>query len=79
MDFVNWEFTKDFIGNSLRISLGIFWTKFGLVFRLVKIYNEYNSARIIDKEMKYLLFLCLKIERRIFMNKEIYKYLKIPY
>ena len=29
--------------------------------------------------MKYLLFLCLKIERRIFMNKEIYKYLKIPY
>ena len=45
----------------------------------VKIYNEFNSARILDKEMKYLLFLCLKIERRNIMNKEIYKYLKIPY
>ena len=29
--------------------------------------------------MKYLLFWCLKIENRIIMNKEIYKYLKIPY
>ena len=60
MDFVNWEFAKDFIENSLRISLGIFWTKFELDFRLVKIYNVYNSARIVDKEMKYLLFLCQK-------------------
>lgn len=51
----------------------------GLDFDFVKVYNEYNSARIVDKEMKYLLFLCLKIERRIIMNKEIYKYLKIPY
>ena len=57
MDFVNWEFTKDFIGNSLRISLGFFWTKVGLDFDFVKMYNEYNSARIVDKEMKYLLFL----------------------
>ena len=63
MDFVNWEFAKDFIGNSLRISLGIFWTKFGLDFRLVKIYNEYNSARIVDKEMKYLLFFVSKIRK----------------
>ena len=30
MDFVNWEFAKDFIGNSLRISLGENWTKIGL-------------------------------------------------
>ena len=79
MDFVNREFSKDFIGNSLRISLGIFWTKVGLDFDFVKMYNGYNSARIVDKEMKHLLFLCLKIERRIIMTKEIYKYLKIPY
>ena len=63
MDFVNWEFAKDFIGNSLRISLGIFWTKVGLDFDFVKMYNEYNSARIVDKEMKYLLFFVSKIRK----------------
>ena len=71
----NWEIVKDFVGNSLRILLG----KIYIDFDIVKMYNEYNSARIVDKEMKYLLFLCLKIERRINMTKEIYKYLKIPY
>ena len=56
MDFVNWEFAKDFIGNSLRISLGIFWTKVGLDFDFVKMYNEYNSARIVDKEINIFFF-----------------------
>ena len=55
--------------------MGFFWTKVGLDFDFVKVYNEYNSARIIDKEMKYLLFLCLKIERRIFMNNTKYSFL----
>ena len=61
MDFATWEFAKDFIGNSLRISLGIYWTKFGLDSRVVKMYNEYNSARIVDKEMKHLLFGTIKV------------------
>ena len=56
LDFANWEFVKDFIGKKL----GIFWIKVGLDFGFVKVYNEYNSARIVDKGMKYLLFFVSK-------------------
>ena len=56
MDFVNWEFAKDYIRNSLRISLGIFWTKIGLDFNFAPIYNKmekFNDSNALPKKMDF--------------------------